>query len=477
MNSRVKELLSNTLLFTIANMGSKLMVFLMIPLYTSVLTTQEYGISDMVQTTATLLIPILTAKIPDAILRFSFMKEYSTSVVLSIGLRIILLGCIACSVISYLLSYIPFFNGLDFYILFIPLIFASNSLVDLFHKYARGVNQVKISAYAGLIGTVSMIVLNLFFLLIVKLGIVGYLLSYFLADCIVILYIVNQCNVMKMYVSRGDNSLRTEMLKYSIPLVPNSLSWWALSSVNRYVLLAWVGTSALGIYSATLRIPSILTVLCDIFAQAWMLSALKDYGSDESKKFINAMYSRYFSLLIIMTAFIIVCSYPLAKFLLSGDFIDYWWVSPYLFVSVFWGAIVGFLGSIFSSERKNNMQFISTMVGAMVSLLITLAFLRDYGVVVIAWATMTGYYIIWLIRRIAVRKYINLNLSTMFSTLQGVILVIESYLVGKELYLYAIVCILILMLLNFRNLSSLFMFVGIESKNILLHKKYIITLW
>lgn len=396
------------------------------------------------------------------------MKEYSTSVVLSIGLRIIFIGCIACGLISYLLSYIPFFNELDFHILFIPLLFASNSLVDLFHKYARGVNQVKISAYAGLMGTVSMIVLNLFFLLIVKLGIVGYLLSYFLADCIVILYIVNRCNVMKMYVSRGDNSLRSEMLKYSIPLVPNSLSWWALSSINRYVLLAWVGTSALGIYSATLRVPSILTVLCDIFAQAWMLSALKDYGSDESKKFIIAMYSRYFSLLIIMTAFIIVCSYPLANFLLSGNFIDYWWVSPYLFVSVFWGAIVGFLGSIFSSERKNNMQFVSTMIGAMVSLLITLAFLRDYGVVVVAWATMIGYYIIWLIRRIAVRKYINLNLGTSFSTLQGIILVIESYLVGKELYLYAIVCILILMLFNFRNLASFFMFVRIESKKLLL---------
>lgn len=71
---------------------------------------------------------------------------------------------------------------------------------------------------------------------------------------------------------------------FSMPLVSNQISWWALSSVNRYVMLAWLGVSAVGIYSATLRIPSILTVLCDIFAQAWLLSALKDYGTDEYQK-------------------------------------------------------------------------------------------------------------------------------------------------------------------------------------------------
>ena len=204
-------------------------------------------------------------------------------------------------------------------------------------------------------------------------------------------------NAVKAYTSTKNQKLRKDMLKYSIPLVPNSLSWWALSSVNRYVMLAWLGVSAVGIYSATLRIPTILTVLCDIFAQAWLLSALKDYGSDESKRFIRSMHNKYFALLIILTAFIILLSYPLAKVLLSGDFSQYWWVTPYLFISVFYGALVGFLGSIFSSERKNTMQFVSTMIGAIMSILITLLFLKQHGVYVVAISTMVGFYVIWLI--------------------------------------------------------------------------------
>lgn len=109
MNTKVKELLSNTLLFTVANLGSKLMVFLMVPLYTAVLSTDEYGIADMVQTTATMLIPILTAMIAEGVLRFCFLKEYSSNEVFSIGIRMTLFGAFFGTLLCICFLYIPFF--------------------------------------------------------------------------------------------------------------------------------------------------------------------------------------------------------------------------------------------------------------------------------------------------------------------------------------------------------------------------------
>lgn len=132
MNTKIKELLSNTLLFTIANMGSKIMVFLMVPLYTAVLTTNEYGIADMVQTTATMLIPILTAMVAEAVLRFCFLKEYSCDEVLSIGIRITICGILLCALLSLCFLIIPFFKEIGLYVLFIPVLFASNSMMNLF---------------------------------------------------------------------------------------------------------------------------------------------------------------------------------------------------------------------------------------------------------------------------------------------------------------------------------------------------------
>lgn len=455
MNARVKELLSNTLLFTVANLGSKLMVFLMVPLYTAVLSTNEYGIADMVQTTATMLIPILTAMIADSILRFCFLKEYSSNEVFSIGIRITLFGAFLGTLLCICFLYIPFFRALGLYVLFIPVLFLSNSMVNLFHKYSRGIGNVKASATAGLFSTLMVILLNLFFLLVLKIGVLGYLMAYALGDFVAVAYMTFKNNAVKAYTSAKNKKLRMDMLKYSIPLVPNSLSWWALSSVNRYVMLAWLGVSAVGIYSATLRIPTILTVLCDIFAQAWLLSALKDYGSDESKRFIRSMHNKYFALLIILTAIIILLSCPLAMILLSGEFCQYWWVAPYLFISVFYGALVGFLGSIFSSERKNTMQFISTMIGTIVSFIVTILFLKEYGAVVVAISTMVGYYIIWLIRRVAVNKYINVGYGIFNSTFQGIILLLEAVWVGLEMYVWAVICVVILVIINAKELHNI----------------------
>lgn len=471
MNAKVKELLSNTLLFTVANLGSKLMVFLMVPLYTAVLSTDEYGIADMVQTTATMLIPILTAMIAEGVLRFCFLKEYSSNEVFSIGIRITLFGAFLGTLLCICFLYIPFFKALDLYVLFIPVLFLSNSMVNLFHKYSRGIGNVKASATAGLISTLIVILLNLCFLLVLKIGVLGYLMAYALGDFVAVAYMTFKNNAVKAYTSTKNQKLRKDMLKYSIPLVPNSLSWWALSSVNRYVMLAWLGVSAVGIYSATLRIPTILTVLCDIFAQAWLLSALKDYGSDESKRFIRSMHNKYFALLIILTAIIILLSCPLAMILLSGEFYQYWWVTPYLFISVFYGALVGFLGSIFSSERKNTMQFISTMIGTIVSFIVTIFFLKEYGAVVVAISTMVGYYIIWLIRRVAVNKYINVGYGIFNSTFQGIILLLEAVLVGMEMYMWAISCVVLLVVINAKELHDILDFGISQVRNIINNKR------
>lgn len=458
MNSRLKELFSNTLLFAIANMGSKILVFLMVPLYTAVLTTEEYGISDMVQTTSSLLYPILTVMISEAVLRFCFLKQFDIKKVFSIGFRITIFGVIFCVLFSIVFYFIPFFQSIGKYVFFIPLLFFSNSLVQLLHKFSRGIDKVKVSAGAGLLSTVVAISLNLIFLLVLKIGVVGYLLSFILANMSAIIYMSIKCDAKNYFEKPKDALLRKQMLSYSIPLVPNSLSWWALDCVNRYIMMAWIGISAVGIYSATLRIPTILTVLSDIFAQAWLLSALKDYGSEESKRFILSMHNRFFSILVVMTGVIILLSKFLANILLTGEFSSYWSLIPFLFISVFWGALVGFIGSIFSAERKNTMQFVSTVVGALVSVLITVLFLKRYGVLVVAIATMVAYYVIWLIRRLAVNKYLKIGYGFLYSSFQGLVLLAEAVFVGKELYTLSIICLLLLVCMNYKILWQIIMF-------------------
>ena len=463
MNNRIKELISNTFLFTLANMGSKVLVFLMVPLYTSVLSTEEYGISDLVQTTALLLFPLLALKSSEAVLRFSFQEDYSKDDLLSIGIRITLIGSFISVLLAIIFRFIPLFDTVGNFVFFIPFMYTLHGLCDLMHKYSRGVDKVKVSAFAGFINTIFVIIFNLLFLVVFRIGILGYLLSFCISDLITFIYMFWHCSAFDQIKFRINKSIQNEMLKFSLPLVPNSLSWWVLGSLNKYFLLAYVGVSSVGIYSATLRIPTILTVLSDIFAQAWLLSALKNYGSEESRNFIRSMHIRFFSALVFLTSLIILLSHPLVNILLTGSFSSYWYIVPVMFISVFFGSLVGFLGTIFSAERKNTMQFISTMVGSFVSVVSTILLIRYFGVLGVALSTLIGYFVIWLMRRIAVNKYIDVGIGLSFSIVQFIILLLEAYFVGTEFYLGASICLLVLIGLNIKPLLDIILFVFRET--------------
>ena len=75
ITNRTKYLFKNTIIFTIGNLASKLIAFFLIPLYTNVLTTKEYGTIDLVITICTIAVPILTLNIMEGIMRFNLDEK------------------------------------------------------------------------------------------------------------------------------------------------------------------------------------------------------------------------------------------------------------------------------------------------------------------------------------------------------------------------------------------------------------------
>ena len=73
--NKYKKLLTDTGLFVVSNFASKLLIFLLLPLYTNVLSTEEYAVADLITTTINLTFPVLTLSITEATLRFAFDKN------------------------------------------------------------------------------------------------------------------------------------------------------------------------------------------------------------------------------------------------------------------------------------------------------------------------------------------------------------------------------------------------------------------
>lgn len=448
MDSKVKELLSNSLLFTIGQLGSKILVFLMVPFYTYVLTPEEYGISGVVQTTATLIAPLLVLKIQDAALRYCFRADVSKQNVFSIGVIVVTVGGLASIAMTWLLRLIPMLHDLGYYMYYIPFMLFTNSMSLLLSYFARGIDKVKESTISGIIVTFVIVCSNIIFLLFLKIGVAGYLLSFIIADTVASIYLYKSCKLREYFKREFNISLAKEMVLFSIPLIPNSIGWWLMGSFNNYFILSALGTTAVGLYTAALRIPSILTALSDIFSQAWLLSALKNYETEEGKAFIMAVHRKFFSVLCVLTSLFVLFSYPIAKILLSGEFSNCWKIIPLLFVSVFLGALVSFYGAIFSAENKTSIHFTTTLIGGIFSVSIVLLFLKSFGLMVVSIATVSGYFIIWFLRKEYVKRYIDIGMSTAEAILRIILLVGIAVLVIYELYVYAGIVCLVLTLLN-----------------------------
>ncbi|WP_225441013.1 polysaccharide biosynthesis protein [Lacticaseibacillus rhamnosus] len=128
-NNRYSRLLGNSALFAIANLGTKLIQFLMVPLYTYALTVRQYGVVDLLLTTVTMLTPIVSLSVFDAVFRFSMDKDPDLSAIFSNGVLITLAGFVLVLIISpiNLIVRIPYYS----YFLGILFLSAVNSLLQI----------------------------------------------------------------------------------------------------------------------------------------------------------------------------------------------------------------------------------------------------------------------------------------------------------------------------------------------------------
>ena len=89
-NNRIKYLMKNTAIFTIANMASKFISFFLIPIYTNVLSTAEFGTIDLVTTITTVLLPILTLNVMESVMRFNLDENADKEKISKIGIAMLI---------------------------------------------------------------------------------------------------------------------------------------------------------------------------------------------------------------------------------------------------------------------------------------------------------------------------------------------------------------------------------------------------
>ena len=84
-----------------------------------------------------------------------------------------------------------------------------------------------------------------------------------------------------------DKKLIKSMVKYSAPLVPNSLSWWIVSVSDRSIISVVLGAASNGIYAISNKFPTIISSLSGVFNLSWSESAALHINSEDRDEFFT----------------------------------------------------------------------------------------------------------------------------------------------------------------------------------------------
>ena len=411
MKQKNKSLLKNIGIFTIGSFGSNIVSFFMVPLYTAVLNTAEYGSVDLITSTAALLTPILLLSIQDATLRFGMDPAYKKEDVLSTSINITFKGSVLLLIGLIVVRVLNLVNISTIYLAFLFVFFVLGALNNILNLYLKAKNKASVIAVSGILCTLTICSSNVLLLLVFKYGIIGYMISNIIGIFIQVIY---QLVVGKAYedvhISNYTN-LAKPMIKYSSLLIPNSISWWINNASDRYILTWLRGVSATGIYTVSYKIPTILSMFQNIFLNAWSISAIVEFDENDTDGFIGTNYSMYSFLSMLVCSGVLIINIPLAKFLYRGDYFSAWRCVPFLMFGTVFSGISQFEGSLFAATRNTKQVAKTTVIGAIVNTICNFVFIYFIGAIGAALATLLGYAVTWVLRTRYLRSFIKMKVN------------------------------------------------------------------
>ena len=449
--NKYKTLLSNTLLISMGTFGSKILVFLMVRFYTGYLTPADYSTADLITQTANLLFPIISLGITEGVFRFAMDKNADRKAVFSSGLYLIFLGSLLFFGIAPLLGLVDDFKG---YVWLIAVYTIASCLHSLCTQYIRAVGKMALFSIQGIVNTSLVIILNIIFLAVTKIGVLGYVLSVVIADGLCTLFLIFKEKLWRQISFKLSKEITAKMLKYSIPLIPTTVFWWITSVSDRYMVNEIINSHANGIYTVAYKLPTVLTLLSTMFMQAWQFSAVTEGEEDNSalSDFYSKIWGSFQAVMFLAGAFIIAFAKLATKILTADEYYASWEYVPLLAVAMVFTAFTQFAGSVYVVKKKSVISFATAALGAAINIALNLLLIPSkLGVQGAALATVLSYLICFFVRAINSRKYVPYNLYFTHTILNTIIIFIQTAIMIFEVkywILFQAVCILLLVIIN-----------------------------
>ena len=462
MNKK-KQLAKNTLIIFFGRVCTQLISYFLLPLYTAYLATSEYGLVDLVQTYITLLVPIVTLELEMSVFRYLIDvrgKEKDTKVLMSNNFFILGISLSSFTLLYLIITsfvVIPF----RFLILFDAIVCV---LSGNFLQIARGFGRTVDFSISCILTGITTILSNIVMICYLHRGAEGMIFSMALANFICALYLFLR---IKMYhyidFSLVDKKLIKDMNRYSIPLIPNGVSWWIVNASDRSIIAFVLGAGANGLYAISNKFPTIISSLTGVFNLSWSESAALHIDSPDRDEFFSDITNTVIKLFTSMGAGMIACMPFLFPLFINAKFQEAYQYIPFLVLGTVFNVAICLYSQVYLAKKLSKQVASTAILGAIINIVINVLFIKKIGLYAAALSTAISYFVMMLYRHIDLKKYIHITLEKGL-VLKTIILFIFAITLYYQNKLY----------LNILNLMVVSIYAVLINKNFLLSSYHVV---
>lgn len=328
---KVPLIAKNSAIYIVFNILQRAINFFLLPLYTIYLTPEDYGITNVLTSAATLLTFLLTFSVQAASSRFHYKYIRNEDIVKNIwgsNLLFIMINSLFWSILAiigynYSLRYligdeIPFYP----YVLICIFNCCFSPIFLYFQSYLQTKQNARYYTINNFLHFFCLLSLTIFVVVVVQMKALGVILANTITNGIFAIYAI--C-AMRRYVNyRFSFTILKKSLLYSVPLLPHTLSGWLNSMLDRIFINRIINLTNVGLYSIAYQFGLIISMIGMGINQAYTPFFFKNHTSDEGKHKISLIAD--FSIVIVCFVGLILAlfSQEILYFMTDTKFHNVW---------------------------------------------------------------------------------------------------------------------------------------------------------
>lgn len=408
--SRGRELVKNTRILFMAKASTQVISFLLLPLYTAILSTAEYGQLDIYSSLNMILLPFVTLQLEQGIFRFviSAKSKDETEDVITTALYTILISASIFSLAYLVLNLIIHLQ----YAFILYFYYLSLTISTVLLQVCRGFGKNVTYSVASFTSSAIAVVLNVIFIAGLRMGISGVIYATIIANIISSIYMIYKVQLFNYFRIRyfKINVLKV-MLAYSVPLIFNQISSWIINYSDRLIILAFLGIGTNGIYSLASKFSNLLITFFGVYNIAWTENVVRCMDDKNYQPYLNNVATMTFQIYLCLVTGIINLLPLVFKYFVNSNYNNAYLHIPILLVAMFFSGMAATLGSIYVAYKRTKSIGLTTGFAGIINVVVHLSLIHFIGLYAASISTLVSFMALFLYRYFDMRKFERINLD------------------------------------------------------------------